>query len=313
MKNILKFVAHYFFILLCFTLIGIFGYFLYDCCFRLVAGVKFSFNKFALVKGSVIGLELAFLFSGVFMCSYRIRTDKRKISLFITYICLGIFTWFLAFPGILYLDNKYCNFETVRPPISKDYFRGSSFSENDKKINYFLTDEVNSGVKVISVDKKDFSAKDFEISQKNVDEVLNYDKKNFSDSLVADSFVDFPRRISNLFDVIFSFLSKSVQQGYLHWIVSAAVGLTLWACYGFVLISSWKLIDFLFIFCSSVFVLIINYLYHIDFFKGLNNLISFSKFGISSFEFMSGFLNLFIFLIFIISGIIIYILKGRKK
>lgn len=308
MKKVCKFVLYYILALLIFTFLGVFINFLYDSSLRIVAGVPFSFNKFALLNGIFLGLEVGIIFSPLFLCNYRIKTGSRTVPLFISYIFLALFSWFLLFPGVILCENKICSsFPQKKTELTSNFFR-----ESESRYVYFVTDEKNNKAKIVSVKKDSPSEKNAVFGTFELTEEFINDSEPFSDPLIKKSYNDFPHRIKNTFFKILSLSRDALNKSFMHWIVFATFGILLWSVYGFTIFSPWKLINYFMVFFSTVVILFLNYFYYSERCAFLHNFISDSFFGISGIELMHGILNAVLSIILIVFGLIIYGIRRRK-
>ena len=308
MKNILKFVLHYFLVILIFAVVGIFFNFLYDSSLRLVAGQDFVFDSFSLVKGFFIGLKLSIIFSACFMCLYRIRTGVRKLSLFFAYIFLGIFSWGIFYPAVLFFEQKVSyKQKTIQTPLTKSYFR-----ETDSKIVYFVTDQTENNATIISVEKSSPSEQNVTFGNEVLSSDFIESSKPFSDPLIKKSFSDFPKQIFSPFLQIFDSSVMAMKGGLFSALNFLSFAFLLYSIYGFVIFSSWKLIDFCMIFCSTALIIALNSFYYLPAFKNVHSLIENSHFGIPGIEIVHSILNLTVGLLLIIFGCIIYFVRRRK-
>lgn len=308
MKKVCKFVLYYVLALLFFTFLGVFINFLYDSSLRIVAGVPFSFNKFALLKGCFLGLEVGIIFSPLFLCNYRIKTGSRTVPLFISYIFLGIFSWFLLFPAVILCENKISsNLLQKKTELTANFFR-----ESESRYVYFVTDEKNNKAKIISVEKDSPSEKNAAFGVFELTEEFINDSEPFSDPLIKKSYDDFPHKIKDTFSRILYLSRDALNKSFLHWIVFASFGILLWSIYGFTIFSPWKLINYFMVFFLTAVILFLNYFYYNERFVFLHNLISDSFFGISGIELMHGILNAALSFILIVLGLIIYGIRRRK-
>lgn len=313
MKKVLKVVIQYFSMILISALLGIILFSLFDSSSRLVAGSSLSFNGDAVVKGFFIGIHVSLMLSGLYLSCLRLSENKSRVSVFITYIVIGLFTWLLFMPLMLKCselasgNGNNGTFEST--PLSSGYFR-----DNGGKSFYFASEEKDEKAKVIGVDKNAVSFETAVYGEIDLSSDSDFVKNTypFSDPLIKESYSDFPFSIFEIFGKILESGKKAVNSGFLGWLCFAAFGFALFSVYGFILFSSWKMIDIFLVSFLTCVIVGFNSIFYTEAFSFLHNVIDVSG-EITGAEIMLAIINCVMAVLMIGSSVTIFSLRRRKS
>lgn len=312
MKRSLLLVAKYFFLLIIGSIVGVFIYVQFFSNINLVAGNKLSFNKYSLVKGLTESVLLILLLMGSFLTIHTIKFSKESNASLIVYICLFFFTWFLVLPLVITGCNKLnLTFEKQlkaikSPPLNEGYFR-----KLNGKLYYFITPEINNNLTVLEYDLNTDELKFENLNLSSNSEYKN-NVKPFTDSLVKNNLQNIPYRILNIFNKIKEDMICRWSKGFLSWLVFSTIGFALWSVYAFIKVSSWKLINYFLITILQGIIFLLNGINFPSNAEFIYNFFPNIK-GISSSEFAIAFINLVIGIVFILIGVVVRIIKEKRK
>lgn len=234
-------------------------YMIYSSCTLLIAGDAFDvFSKSLFLEGIVKALPVCIAISSILLALYLIRHPSEVVCPLITYLILGLASWFVLLPLTNTLSLKLegvTGFEKEERPLSENYFRKS----NDQ-ISYISTYNADGNadgtvIELSPVERGVYSFTEVPLAERS---------SEFSDSLIEES-VTVPfvcRFIINSISVMFSTGRNYLSKGYLNWIFFATCGLAILSLLGLKRMSSWRLINVFTIVSLAVIIFSFNAAYY---------------------------------------------------
>lgn len=259
LKTSLRMIIAFFLICTVGTILSACLYMIYSSCTLLIAGDAFDvFSRSLFFTGLVKALPVCIVISSVLLALYLIRHPSEVVVPLITYLLLGLASWFVLLPLTNTLAVKLepiTGFEKEERPLSENYFR-----KNNDQIVYISTynAEGNADGTVIELSPVERGVYSF------TEVPLAEHPSEFSDVLIEET-VTVPSVCSlviKAIGVMFSTGRDYLSKGYLSWIFFASFGLALLSLLGLKRMSSWRLINVFMILTLAVVIFSFNAAYY---------------------------------------------------
>lgn len=323
MRKVITLILDYFLILVIGFIIGMFIFLQYYDSISLVAGTKVTLSREIVLYGVFSTLPVLFILAPFGMMLYKIRHRSNPKSTFATYCLLCLVNWFLFYPLSLMFQNqmsKDMSSENInnQNDLSAEYFRKSC-----GKLYYFSHKSKDGIADVVLVeDPLDVNSFASEV-EVNVDGNSDFAKDSypFHDPLIKESMNDIPYLIINLFRSIKVQAIHAWNYGIIAWLCFCSFGFALGSFYSLLKFSSWRLVNaFLMLFFTSVVIWFNDFYFSVyneeprNFLRSLfydsGKLNFFVDRGI---EFPLMLINLLVALVFVVSGIMLTILRNQEE
>lgn len=251
-----------------FTFLGLLaGLFLFTQYFNavsLVVGKSSVFSAEILVYGIFSILPIIFMTSSMFLSFYKTRHLSSPVSSCITYALLSLVTWFVFYPVTLIIQERAI---TILTPIeeleSTQDLSGGYFRNINGTVYYFIKDSKDDIAEVARLyDSK--SPNEFaKVGTISVSSTSNFSEAeaHFNDPIIRESMGSMPMNISRIFVFYKNKAERMWDTGIISWLFFCSMGLALSSVYGLLRVSSWKLINTVWILLTSVLILWFNFLY----------------------------------------------------
>ncbi len=269
MKKSIHILIVFFSVVITGSLLGSMLFMLYGNLTSLVANQKdtlFSFELF--VPGIMVSFPLVCILALLFVILLNIRhSDFSKTSL-ITYLVLGLLTWFVFIPFDLSRSVDYITQEHNR--VNREILTDGIFRTTDEGIEYLsrvTPDGLADGIFIDTTGSYKNPGTVLEIKQKDVSSKAT---DVFADTLIRDGaelsqFVSVPL---NIYAELMINGTNCYLKGVISWISFAFMGLALISCAGLSNVSSWKLLNIFFVVFMACITGLLNYEYYSgDFFN----------------------------------------------
>lgn len=326
MPKKINFIFYYLIYLLLGFFASTFIYTQYLLCINFVVGssVKISFELiiFAFFKSFPVVL----LFISLILLIHKIRHLDAPIFSIISYICMCAFTWFVLYPGLSKLQEKVFSelqiedFTEVDTELSGGYFR-----KYDTKIYYFIDDSVDSKAHILFM----HDSKNPEIlgNEQIIDigkssEVFN-SSKPFRETYFKNILRNYPYKITKVISKILYNAQKSLNKGFIAWFCFCSFAFALSSLYSFIKVSSWRMINLIWISFISFFIILFNYFYDSAILLNIKNVFDkliygseitrFKYFYENDIDLSLCFINLFFGIVIIIVGSIVTSVRKKNK
>lgn len=272
MKKKMRLVLYY----LCFFIFGLFIVtFLYVAhvgCVNLVAGRKFLITKELILLGFVWAAVFLGFLTPVILSIYKIRHLEHPVSNVIIYTFFNLVTWFLLFPT-LEIIQKETNLQEIveNEIIANTQLSGGYFRKSGYDIYYFLKNANDGNTEVLRIYPVGFTMHSAEKDIIDASPNGNFSKGGvpFKDLCIKETFDVIP----NLFIVFVEILSDAAflawSNGVVSWLCFCTLGIALASVYCYAGLSSWKLVNFIFVILTEAVIFCANVLYLSSFGEGL--------------------------------------------
>ncbi|MBR1537723.1 MAG: hypothetical protein IJ630_12405 [Treponema sp.] len=236
-----------------------------------VTGVQSAFFSLKFfMTGLFFSVPLVCILVQILFIFYLIRHPSQQILSFILYVIFGAVSWLVLIPTDLHLIHKYDSdtYSSRVEASSAGVFRKeasgvfyySRIDENGKAEGLFLDTTGYFGQEGAVVPLYDYTVK--------TESAFPYSDILIKNSLEPSKIVTYPLSVYN---ALLTAALYSSSLGFLAWLAFASLGLALLSVYGVQFASSWKLANVIFVICSCIAILFINFLYYMnimpDFFK----------------------------------------------
>ena len=254
----------YFIVCLAGTAAGAACYMLYKGCTLFVAGYPLSvFSVSFFIQGLQLLFPISLIVMPAFLSLYSVRHPGSRRAAFITYAVLGLFSWGVAMRGAMIWLRAYsvpaC---TKSTPLSTGYFRNLGGS-----VWYFTDvsglDEGHSRVSGLRISLGGEQGPAAEpVSGKEIERA----DEEFKEPVVSGVLALPPLLVYvlQIFDTL-RLVAFNAQFGtWAGWLCFLSIGPALCAVYGFVRMSSWRLLNCFFILVAFSGVLVANKEYYVS-------------------------------------------------
>lgn len=314
MKKALKLILMYILIVVLGIIFGVLFYSLYlgvrDC----IAGRPLELfrkqdiiNSFYFIAGCIL------IFICPVMVYIRIR-NKGSVWHFVAYILLSIITWGVAFPSLIYFQDKsLAKIKSDKPVLSSGYFR-----ENGDKVYYFTNEYEPAGaVTTVVIDKSVTGEVSVESIQYAPDFVLMENAAPYKDVLIKEAFSDYSIPAVVNLELIMKNAQRAMKDGITFYLAFLSLGLVLASLYGLAPLFDWKLMNTCILVFGTTIILIFNtFFYSPSFVLFRARYVDNKNFFIALSKYMNDpmlvLINIVSALIIIIAGIILFALKHKK-
>ncbi len=234
-------------------------YMIYSSCTLLIAGDAFDvFSRALFFEGLVKALPVCIAISSILLALYLIRHPSEVVVPLITYLILGLASWFILLPltnTLAVKVERLTGKEKEERIISENYFR-----KNGDQIVYISTYNAEGNVdgtviELSPVERGVYSFTDVPLAERT---------SEFSDSLIEDT-VSVPLACSLLIkgiSVMFSTGRDYLNKGYFSWILFASFGLAILSVIALKRMSSWRLINVFTILTLAAIIFTFNAAYY---------------------------------------------------
>ena len=303
MKKALSLFINYIFWFCILTFLASFLYMQEIQLTKLVAGKNLPlFNGKLFLQGFINFFPICSIFALLTFCFYLIRHKFTFLQYFFVYAFICILVFFFALPTGLYLQNKYSinhsELSNQLTPLSSGYFRPSKGD-----IDYYISTKSDGTSEILHINLG--NEKGFEnITTQKVSQKAG-DYENFSDPLIYDLFGKsaFPKIITQGFLFLNYKLKESVGEGFFSFLGFLTMGFALASTIGIRRLAKWRLLNMINVLLGFFGIFILNYfLYASHIYEKFTFLINVKSW-------LPIAVNIFIGLIFSITGILCETLK----
>ena len=320
MKKALNLILIYFISLISALVVGTVLYSFYINVLHFIAGTEIQFfTKKEMLDAFFYTSFVVLIFICPLISYYKIR-HPGGVPQLIAFILLGALTWAVAIPSVFTLSRKYIEntvYESKNISLSKGYFR-----QVDDKVYYFtkeFADKGNNTYKTTCVEID--TAEDGSI--KIVDVIdspslpVNKAAKPYKEILVKNTFQQNQFPLSIDFKELFFDCNFHIQCGLMTFIGYLSLALVLCSVFGLTHVFKWKLLNTLLITCTTFLILLFNSNQGLLPFGAIETRFAdsgfirfFSKFSTHPLMVFTNFLTA---IIFIVTGVVIFIVRSHKN
>ena len=264
MKRTLSFIVIYFGSLLVCSLIFAMLFMLNCNLTMFVTGVSSSFfSMHFFMVGLLTCFPLVCVLTQILLILYFIRHPSNQLISLILYVIFGAISWLVLIPTDLHLVARY---ESDAISTRIEASSTGIFRNEGSGVYYYSSIDDEGNADGIYIDTLGFHSKQGTVIPFFDSKIHNESAFPYSDILIKDSlqpseFVVFPLSVYNS---LFTAANYSSSLGFLAWLAFASIGLALLSIYGFQFGSSWKLANVVYVICSAVFIIFINYFYYMN-------------------------------------------------
>lgn len=249
-----------------------FHYLQYIGCTNLVAGKPFKITYDLILYAFYQSVPVVIIFIPLILLIYKIRHINSPIWSIIIFSVLCILSFIVIYPlfekskNIAYREFNISYNSNVKTRLSGGYFRKDS-----SKVYYFLNENEEDFSNVILLnDSNDINF--FGDKQKlDVSENSNFYKNAvpFRDPCIKETLNNMPYEVMNAISVIRDKASLEWNKGWIAWFCFCSLGFAMASAYSYIKISSWRMVNYLFIVFSNIFIFVFNYIYYTPFFSNI--------------------------------------------
>lgn len=321
MKKALKLALIYLVILIAGTVLGTLLYSLYLNLLSFVSGREITFFADSeLFQSLFYVLPCVIILIMPLISYYRIRHPGGALQLII-FIILSLITWLVLMPCSLKLKN-YCNkrfnIETIREPLSPNYFR-----QVDNNVYYFTREfqseapEQVPQAPAVVINTNEFGSIDYRSIGDYPGFALNRKAQPYREIQLKNIFGDGENPIPIDFRLLITKINSSYSGELRPLLLLLSFVVLICSVYGLTNIFEWRLLSTVMLFISTALILCLNSVYYSSYFDVIKSKIMDNSF----FRFFNNIvsepilflINSFFALVFIISGIIRFAVRKHAK
>ena len=267
-----------------------FLYVAYISCVNLVAGREFLITKELILLGMVWAVVFLVFLTPILLSIYKVRHLEHPVFSAIIYVFFCLLSWFVLFPLAETIQEK-TNLQMIveyeikeNTQLSGGYFRKSGYD-----VYYFLKNANDENTDVLRIYPVGFTMHGAEKDVINTSTESTFSKRAapFKDPCIKETFDVVPDSVVAFFCILREVAFSAWSNGIVSWLFFCSLGLALSSVYCYAGLSSWKLVNFVFIILTEAVVLCANALYYSSFGEGVRRLFNRHLYGNGDLEFFS--------------------------